>query len=52
MTHSVLETCRMACRACVDECGKHASMHRHCEVCAEACLRCERACAALLTSLD
>jgi hypothetical protein len=24
---------------------RHASMHAHCRVCAEACRRCQRACA-------
>ena len=28
-TRSMLEACRAACMACADECGKHASMHRH-----------------------
>ncbi|WP_457963387.1 four-helix bundle copper-binding protein [Arthrobacter sp. D1-29] len=51
-TRSVLEACRAACKACADECGRHASMHRHCELSAEACRRCERACAELLASLN
>ncbi len=33
------------------ECAQHASMHRPCNVCAEACRRCEQACAELLASL-
>jgi len=51
ITLSVLRACRTACKACADECGQHASMRRHCEVCAEACRRCEQACTDLLTAL-
>lgn len=51
MTRAVLEACRTASRACADECGQHASMHRHCGECAEACRRCEQACAGLLASM-
>ncbi len=50
-TRSMLEACRTACRAYADECGQHASMHRHCELCAEACRRSEHACVELLASL-
>jgi hypothetical protein len=50
-TRAVLEACRIACQACADECGQHASMHRHCAICADACRRCEQACADLLASL-
>ena len=45
---AVLEACRAACTACADECGQHANMHEHCCICAEACRRCEQACAQLL----
>ena len=41
---SMIETCALACRACADECAKHASMHEHCRLCAEACRRCAEAC--------
>ena len=51
ISRAALEACRTACRVCADECGQYTSMHRHCEVCAEACLRCEQACAELLASL-
>ena len=43
---AVLLACREACRACGAECGRHASMHEHCQVCADACRRCEEACMA------
>lgn len=42
--HAVLEACAMACRLCGDECDKHAQMHEHCRICADACRRCEEAC--------
>lgn len=45
-----LEACRAACRACGDECERHAQDMgmEHCRVCAEACRRCEAACTALI----
>lgn len=42
--HAVLEACALACRLCGDECDKHAQMHEHCRICADACRRCEEAC--------
>ncbi len=50
VTRSVLQACAIACRACGDECERHADM-AHCRVCAEACRRCEQACNALLAGL-
>jgi hypothetical protein len=49
---SILEACATACKACGDECDRHAGMHEHCRICAEACRRCERACLDLLAALD
>jgi hypothetical protein len=46
-----LQACLVACRACADECSKHAGHHEHCGVCAETCRRCEAACQALLDTL-
>ena len=40
----LLATCADACRACGDECDKHASHMAHCRECTEACRRCEQAC--------
>jgi uncharacterized membrane protein len=40
----LLQACVAICRSCGDECERHAHMHEHCRVCAEACRRCERAC--------
>jgi hypothetical protein len=51
LTRAVLEACAAACKACGDECARHAEMHGHCRVCAEACRRCEAACRELLGSL-
>jgi hypothetical protein len=47
----LLQACAAACRSCGDECERHAQMHLHCRVCAEACRRCERACRDLLDVL-
>lgn len=48
---TLLETSRVACAACAVECEKHAGHHEHCNVCAEQCRRCEKACADLLAAL-
>jgi hypothetical protein len=47
----LVEACVASCRTCGDECERHAPMHEHCRVCAEACRRCEQACQELLTVL-
>lgn len=46
---ALLEACVAACAACLDECVRHASMHQHCRVCAEACRACEAACRVFLS---
>ncbi|WCN05278.1 four-helix bundle copper-binding protein [Streptomyces sp. M92] len=51
ITRAILQACAVACKACGDECGRHADMHDHCRICADACRRCEEACNDLLTSL-
>ena len=43
-----LQLCVTVCDACAYECGRHAAMHVHCDVCAAACRRCMDACRALL----
>jgi Domain of Unknown Function (DUF326) len=43
VTRPLLEACAAACRSCGDECERHARIHQHCRVCAEACRRCEQA---------
>jgi hypothetical protein len=47
----LLESCVAICRSCGEECERHAPMHAHCRVCAEACRRGEQACRALLAAL-
>jgi hypothetical protein len=39
-----LEVCELACRACAEECERHAKRHEHCRLCAEECRRCQHAC--------
>lgn len=51
VTRPLLEACIASCRSCGDECERHAQMHEHCRVCAEACQRCEGACRDLLTAV-
>jgi hypothetical protein len=51
VTKPLLEACVAICRSCGDECERHARMHEHCRVCAEACRRCEQACRELLDTL-
>ena len=47
----LLEACVATCKSCGDECERHARMHEHCRVCAEACRRCERACGVVLAAM-
>jgi hypothetical protein len=49
---TAVEACLAACRACGDECERHAQHHEHCRLCAEECRRCERACQDLLATLN
>jgi hypothetical protein len=51
VTKPLLEACLAICKSCGDECERHARMHAHCRVCAEACRRCEQACRELLDTL-
>ena len=39
-----LAACAQACRACAEECERHAGSMEHCRVCAESCRACEKAC--------
>jgi hypothetical protein len=52
VARALLEACAAACRACGDECERHADMHEHGRICADACRRCEQACRDLLGSLS
>jgi hypothetical protein len=47
----LLEACAAVCKSCGDECGRHAQMHEHCRVCAEACRRGEQECRNLLQAM-
>ncbi len=51
ITRTQLESCITACKACGDECARHADMHEHCRICADACRACERACRELLGAM-
>jgi len=46
-----LTTCVAFCRACAAECQRHAGLHRHCDVCARACMNCAIACTEMLSSM-
>lgn len=47
----MLEACATACWLCAEECERHAGMHEHCRICADACRRCEQACREALRSM-
>jgi uncharacterized protein DUF326 len=51
VVRAALEACVVTCRACAEECERHAAHHDHCRVCAEVCRRCEQACSDLLASM-
>src|SRR5215467_171139 len=51
VTRPLLEACVAICKSCGDECARHAQMHEHCRVCADACRRCERACRELVAAM-
>uniref|UniRef100_I2PX65 Four-helix bundle copper-binding protein n=1 Tax=Desulfovibrio sp. U5L TaxID=596152 RepID=I2PX65_9BACT len=45
---ALLQACLTACRACADECERHAPMLGHCRVCATACQDCATTCETML----
>jgi len=47
----LLEACTASCKSCGDECERHARLHEHCRICAEACRRAEQACRELLNAM-
>lgn len=47
----VLEACVTACRACADECARHANHMEHCRVCTDACSACAEACDRMRSAL-
>jgi uncharacterized membrane protein len=52
VVRAAVEACATICRACREECERHAEHHEHCRICAEVCRRCEQACHDLLASID
>ncbi|MEN3609498.1 four-helix bundle copper-binding protein [Plantactinospora sp. ZYX-F-223] len=52
LSRSLLEACATACRSCADECDRHAKMHEHCRICAEACRVAERASREVLAAMS
>lgn len=48
---AIVAACSLACDVCAQECRKHASMHEHCRLCAEACEACHTACEGLLKAM-
>jgi uncharacterized protein DUF326 len=51
VVRATIEACAVACRACGEECERHAAHHDHCRLCAEACRRCEQACDDLVATI-
>ena len=51
VAEGVLHACAEACRACGDECERHAGHHEHCRLCAEVCRICREACVGVLAAL-
>lgn len=51
LRRALLAACRAACALAADQCEREAETYTHCRVCADACRRCEAACARLLESL-
>jgi hypothetical protein len=51
VVRAAIQACAVACRACGDECDRHARHHEHCRICAEACRRCEQACDDLIAAI-
>jgi hypothetical protein len=52
VVRAAIEACAAACRACGEECERHAGHHEHCRLCAATCRRCEQSCNDLLATLE
>ena len=52
VTRPLLDACAATCKSSGDECERHAHLHEHCRVCAEACRRCEQACREFLAAIS
>lgn len=44
VTNDLISICATICKACGDECAKHADHHEHCRKCAAACENCAQIC--------
>jgi hypothetical protein len=51
VTMPLLEACVAICAACGDECERHAQLHDHCRLCAQACRFCEGICRQMFAAL-
>ena len=51
VARAAVEACVVACRACAEECDRHAAHHDHCRVSAGVCRSCEQACSDLLAAI-
>ncbi len=47
-----LQACANICRACGEECARHAGHMEHCRICADICRECANACEQVLDSLQ
>ncbi|WP_016700903.1 four-helix bundle copper-binding protein [Actinoalloteichus spitiensis] len=52
VSRALLRACATITITCAEECQRHAAVHGHCRVCAEACQRCADACQRLLANLS
>jgi Family of unknown function (DUF6158) len=43
-SEALLDACGQTCRACAEECARHAGHHEHCRICAQACRVADQAC--------
>ena len=48
VVRAAVEACATTCRACAEECDRHAPHHEHCRICTGISRRCEQACRDLL----
>ena len=51
VVRAAVEACAAVCRACGDECERHAVHHEHCRICAAVCRRCEQSCRDLVAAI-
>ncbi len=50
LLYNQLQTAIAACQSCAFECDRHTH-YEHCQICAQACRRCEQACSNLFNTL-